>query len=151
MGYFYIALVTDSIRRLPIYFMFSKYWYLFRVTVFDFVFDKKYDNRRILAFTCPTVLILPTYAGRISEPASCEFRKRKYLGSRRRRRRSLVVVQDFKRYLMISKSGPGVGTLSGGPGRRHLARFWKTRRVVEQNMSRALVLAGSLVLFARIL
>jgi hypothetical protein len=63
----------------------------------------------------------------------------------------VVLVQDFKRYLMISKSGPGVGTLSGGPGRGHLARFWKTRRVVEQNMSRALVLAGSLVLFARIL
>jgi hypothetical protein len=40
---------------------------------------------QILAFTFPTVLILHTQD--VSEPASCEFRKRKYLGSRRRRSR----------------------------------------------------------------
>jgi hypothetical protein len=69
-------------------------------------------------------------------------------------RQNTARVDAYNEYLIsckdltISKSGPGVGTLSGGPGRRHLARLWKTRRVVEQNMSRALVLAGSLVLFS---
>lgn len=127
--------------------MFSKYWYLSGVTIFDFIFDKKIREQNdfsVYKSDCSH----PTYAGRIGL-GSCivNLGSENILGAAAAAA-ALVVVQDFKRYLTISKSGPGVGTLSGGPGRRHLARLWKTRRVVEQNMSRALVLAGSLVLFS---